>query len=205
MKATQFTSTEILFVLTLNSIMTMDPLSDMTPLLSTPDFVVRPLVPISLALPASVAQDPAPDTAPESIEDWLESLTERNGYQGKTGRKLHKRHRTSFTAYQLEELEKLFGKTHYPDVFLREVLAFSIGLNESKVQVMLTHVFVIDDIIQNDVKFQVWFQNRRAKLRKSEQRELGNADSNPAAAALPVLQPTPPIEGTNDANSKMSL
>jgi len=52
--------------------------------------------------------------------------------------KRKRRHRTIFTEYQLDELERTFQKTHYPDVVLREQLAVKVELKEERVEVLVT-------------------------------------------------------------------
>ncbi|XP_009865194.1 PREDICTED: homeobox expressed in ES cells 1 isoform X2 [Apaloderma vittatum] len=75
-----------------------------------------------------------------SVAERLSFKRELNWYRGR-------RPRTAFTRNQIEVLENVFKMNSYPGIDIREELARKLDLDEDRIQ--------------------IWFQNRRAKLKRS--------------------------------------
>ncbi|XP_019329985.1 PREDICTED: homeobox protein NOBOX [Aptenodytes forsteri] len=121
-------------------------------------------------------------------------LESRSSHDGTKGKKellenpeilppVRKKSRTFYSAEQLEELEKMFQEDHYPDNEKRREIAAVVGVTPQRIM--------------------VWFQNRRAKWRKSEKLRVKGNKKYPTSSALSVpfgsdgygapLLPMPPL------------
>nr|P79775.2 RecName: Full=Homeobox protein ANF-1; AltName: Full=GANF [Gallus gallus]AAC24899.1 homeodomain-containing protein [Gallus gallus] len=75
------------------------------------------------------------------------TVTERLSFKRELSWYRGRRPRTAFTRNQIEVLENVFKMNSYPGIDIREELARKLDLEEDRIQ--------------------IWFQNRRAKLKRS--------------------------------------
>ncbi|NXI46957.1 ANF1 protein, partial [Galbula dea] len=109
---------------------------------------------VHLQIPIVCYENPLfqPNSNPVQEEKFLKcdkyiSVTERLSFKRELSWYRGRRPRTAFTRNQIEVLENVFKMNSYPGIDIREELACKLELDEDRIQ--------------------IWFQNRRAKLKRS--------------------------------------
>ncbi|XP_066207011.1 homeobox expressed in ES cells 1 isoform X1 [Saccopteryx leptura] len=104
-----------------------------------------PCLPNGILFPCTV-DHPVPEERILKCENYF-SASERLSLKRELSWYRGRRPRTAFTQNQIEVLENVFRVNRYPGIDIREYLAQKLNLEEDRIQ--------------------IWFQNRRAKLRRT--------------------------------------
>uniref|UniRef100_A0A2K5F041 Homeobox domain-containing protein n=1 Tax=Aotus nancymaae TaxID=37293 RepID=A0A2K5F041_AOTNA len=125
---------------------------------------------------------------------------------------LRKKTRTLYRSDQLEELERIFQEDHYPDSDKRREIAQKVGVTPQRIMVKGAGSLVAGGVDEGpsrklpSCRASVWFQNRRAKWRKTEKLNGKESKDNPAApgpassqcSSTAELLPSVPVEPKPD-------
>lgn len=103
-----------------------------------------------------------------SLSEYMFFFSGCDGESDEGGNK-RRRSRTNFNSWQLEELERAFLSSHYPDVFMREALAVRLELKESRVAVSSSSVFAyFVDVIEHRRHYITFFDAYNGNQNKKD-------------------------------------